>query len=218
MMDFLKALVGRTKEIRIPIATKLVLGFLVIVAFISTVYMVVGVQLISNRIVSEAQDKVRHDLNTARELYFGRLEHINNLVRITSGRFFLRDALLSGNLDVANHELLRIKNKEGLDILNLTDASGNVILRTSYIDNVGDNQSHDELIKAVMKEKKPIASTTLVSGGDLNEESPLLAQKAYFKFIETPRARPRDEIVETDGMMLKAASPVFDSQNLVEPY
>lgn len=213
MMDFLKALVGRKKEIRIPIATKLVLGFLVIVAFISTVYMVVGVQLISNRIVSEAQDKVRNDLNAARELYLGRLELINDAVRMTSERFFLRDALLSGNLDVANHELWRIKNQEGLDILTLTDASGNVILRTSYIDNVGDNQSHDELIKAVMEDKKPIASTVLVSGEDLYEESPLLAQKAYFEFIETPRARPRDESVETDGMMLKAASPVFDSQN-----
>jgi len=213
MMGLLKALVGRTKEIRIPIATKLVLGFLVIVAFISTVYMVVGVQLISSRIVSEAQDKVRHDLNAAREIYLGRLELINDAVRMTSERFFLGDALLSGNLDVANHELWRIKNQEGLDILTLTDASGNVILRTSYIDNVGDNQSHDELIKAVMKDKKPIASTILISGEDLNEESPLLAQKAYFNFIETPRARPRDEIVETDGMMLKAASPVFDSQN-----
>ena len=213
MMEFLKALVGRTKEIRIPIATKLVLGFLVIVAFISTVYMVVGVQLISSRIVSEAQDKVRHDLNAAREIYLGRLELINDAVRMTSERFFLGDALLSGNLDVANHELWRIKNQEGLDILSLTDASGNVILRTSYIDNVGDNQSHDELIKAVMKDKKPIASTILISGEDLNEESPLLAQKAYFNFIETPRARPRDEIVETDGMMLKAAAPVFDSQN-----
>ena len=213
MMDFLKAIIDRAKGIRIPITTKLVLGFLVIVAFISTVYMVVGVQLINNRIVSEAQDKVRHDLNSARELYLGRLELINDAVRMTSERFFLREALLSGNLDAANHELWRIKNQEGLDILTLIDASGNVILRTSYIDNVGENQSHDELIKAVMETKEPIASTILVSSEDLYEESPLLAQQAEFTFIETPRARPRDELEETDGMMLKAASPVFDSQN-----
>jgi two-component system NtrC family sensor kinase len=141
------------------------------------------------------------------------LEHINDAVRITSERFFLRDALLSGNLDSASHELWRVRNQEGLDILTLTDASGNVILRTSFLDNVGDNMSHDELIKAVMEDNKPIASTILVSGEDLSQESPLLAHKAYFKFIETPRARPRDEIEETDGMMLKAASPVFDSQN-----
>ena len=213
MMDFLKSIIDRAKGIRIPITTKLVLGFLVIVAFISTVYMVVGVQLINNRIVSEAQDKVKHDLNSARELYLGRLELINDAVRMTSERFFLRDALLSGNLDAANHELWRIKNQEGLDILTLTDAAGKVVLRTSYVDNVGDNQSHDELIKAVMEDREPIASTILVSREDLYEESPLLAQNAHFQFIETPRARPRDEIEETDGMMLKAASPVFDSQN-----
>ena len=60
-----EALIARTKEIRVPIATKLVLSFLIIVVFISTIYMIVGIQLISNRIVSEAQDKVRHDLNAA---------------------------------------------------------------------------------------------------------------------------------------------------------
>ena len=206
-------LVGRFRAIRVPIATKLVLSFLLIVAFISTIYMLVGVQLISNRIVSEAQDKVRHDLNAARELYLGKLAHINDAVRITSDRFFLQDALQSGDLEDAHHELKRVRQQEGLDILTLTDENGNVILRTSYIDHVGDNQSNDELIKAVLENREPIASTILVSGEDLALESPLLAKKAYFKFIETPRARERDETDETAGMILKAASPVFDSQN-----
>jgi two-component system NtrC family sensor kinase len=209
----LSAIVKKFQTIKMSIATKLVLSFLLIVAFISTVYMVVGIQLISNRIVSETQDKVLHDLNAARELYLGQLELINDAVRITSERFFLREALLSGDFDAAGHELWKIKNQEGLDILTLTDAEGNVIIRTSFIDNVGDNMSQDELIKAVMGDEKHIASTILVSGEDLNEESPLLAQKAFFKFIETPRARPREETEETDGMMLKAASPVFDDQN-----
>ena len=48
--------------------TKLVLSFLLIVAFISTIYMVVGIRLIGDRVVFEAQEKVRHDLNAAREL------------------------------------------------------------------------------------------------------------------------------------------------------
>ncbi|MBE9474418.1 MAG: cache domain-containing protein [Chloroflexi bacterium] len=213
MRDSLQALLGRTKEIRLPIATKLVLSFLVIVAFISTIYMVVGVQLISNRIVSEAQDKVRHDLNAARELYLSDLERINSAVRITAERFFLRESLLSGDLEQAYHELRRVRKQEGLDVLTLTDDKGNVILRTSYIDHIGDDQSGDELIKAVLEGHEPIASTILVSGDDLEQESPLLAKKAYFSFIDTPLAREREETEETAGMMLKAASPVFDDQN-----
>ena len=93
MRAALKTLMPRTKEIRVPIATKLVLSFLIIVVFISTIYMIVGVQLISNRIVSEAQDKVRHDLNAARELYLSNLEQINSAVRINANRFFLKEAL-----------------------------------------------------------------------------------------------------------------------------
>lgn len=213
MRDSLGTFVGRLREIRVPIATKLVLSFLLIVAFISTIYMLVGVQLISNRIVSEAQDMVRHDLNAARELYLGDLAHINDAVRITSDRFFLQNALLSGDLEDAYDELKRVRKQEGLDILTLTDENGNVILRTSYIDHVGDNQSDDELINTVLENREAIASTILVSGEDLYLESPLLAQKAYFKFIETSRARERDETDETAGMMLKAASPVFDSHN-----
>ncbi len=213
MRDSLQALLGRTKEIRLPIATKLVLSFLVIVAFISTIYMVVGIRLISNRILSEAQDKVRHDLNAARELYLGGQERLNSAVRLTANRFFLREALLSGDLDEAYHELWSVRKQEGLDVLTLTDDKGKVILRTSYIDHIGDDQSGDELIKAVLEGHEPIASTILVSGDDLKQESPLLAKKAYFSFIDTPLAREREETEETAGMMLKAASPVFDDQN-----
>jgi len=213
MRDSLQALLGRTKEIRLPIATKLVLSFLVIVAFISTIYMVVGIQLISSRILSEAQEKVTHDLNAARELYLGDQERINSAVRITANRFFLREALLSGDLEEAYHELCRVRKQEGLDVLTLTDDKGKVILRTSYIDHIGDDQSGDELIKAVLEGHQPIASTILVSGDDLEQESPLLAKKAYFSFIDTPLAREREETEETAGMMLKAASPVFDDQN-----
>jgi two-component system NtrC family sensor kinase len=213
MRDLGQTLLGRTKDIRLPIATKLFLGFLVIVAFISTIYMVVGVQLISNRIVSEAQDKVRHDLNAARELYLSDLERINTAVRITADRFFLKEALLSSNLDQAYEELWNVRKQEGMDVLGLTDDKGTVILRTRFVNNIGDDLSDDELIKAVLDREEPITSTVLVSGEDLERESPILAQNARFKFIDTPLAREREETEETDGMMLKAAYPVFDDQN-----
>ena len=203
----------RTKEIRVPIATKLVLSFLIIVVFISTIYMIVGVQLISNRIVSEAQDKVRHDLNAARELYLSNLEQINSAVRINANRFFLRDALLTGNFSEAYHELQQVRQGEGLDVLTLTDETGEVILRTSFFDHTGDNQADNELVKAVLEYNVPVSSTLLVTGEELNQESPLLANQAHISFIETPLARERDETEETAGMMLIAGAPVFDDQN-----
>ncbi len=216
MRNSLQALFGSTKGIRLSIGAKLVLSFLIIVAFISVIYMIVGVQLISNRIVSEAQDKVRHDLNAARELYLGDLDRINAVVSLTAERFFLKDAILAENLESAYHELRRVKKQASLDVLTLTDEKGNVVLRTSYIKNLGDDQSNDQLIKSVLENEKPVASTTLESGADLKTESPLLVKKAYFEFIDTPLARAREETEETAGMMLKAAAPIFDERgNLI---
>ena len=57
----------------VPIATKLILTYLLIITFISAVFVIVGIQLISDRFVSEAQVKVRNDLNAAREIYLNRL-------------------------------------------------------------------------------------------------------------------------------------------------
>jgi len=199
--------------VRVPIATKLILSFLLIIVIISAVFMVVGVQLISNRIVSEAQEKVRHDLNTAREIYLSKLSHINDVVRLTADRFFIEEAILSGNIEEAKIELLRIKNMGELDVLTITDASGSVLLRTSNLSLSGDDQSDDDLVKEVLDRQVPIASTSIVNADDIRKESPLLAELAYFKFIDTPMARVRDDVEETAGMMLKAASPIFDDQN-----
>jgi len=199
--------------VRVPIATKLILSFLLIIVIISLVFIVVGVQLISNRIVSEAQEKVRHDLNAAREIYLSKLFHINDVVRLTANRFFIEDAILSGNLEAAKFELLRIINKEELDVLTITDASGRVLLRTSNLSLSGDDQSDDDLVKVVLDSQRPVASTSVVSADDIRKESPLLAELAYFKFIDTPMARVRDDTEETAGMMMKAAAPIFDDHN-----
>jgi two-component system NtrC family sensor kinase len=203
----------RLTNIRVPIATKLILSFLLIIIIISVVFMVVGVRIISNRIVNEAQEKVRNDLNAAREIYLNKLTFVDAVTRSTAARFFLRDAITSGNIMKFESELLRIKDEEGFDFFTVTDKYGYVILRTSNMEQLGDNQGHDELVHAVLLNEKPVASTILVSADDLYLESPQLAEQAYLKFIDTPLARQRDEIEETAGMVLKAVAPIFDAED-----
>lgn len=213
MRAALKTLLPRTKEIRVPIATKLVLSFLIIVVFISAIYMIVGVQLISNRIVSEAQDKVRHDLNAAREIYLSYLERINSAVRINANRFFIREALVSGEINDAYHELQHVRQIEDLDVLTLTDADGKVILRTSFFDHTGDDLSQNKLVEAVLDYEVPIATSLIVSSEELNQESPLLANQARIEIVDTPLAGERNKTEENSGMMLAAAAPILDEEN-----
>lgn len=206
----------RKSGVKIPIATKLILGFLLIIVITSAVFSVVGVQLVGDRIVSEAQEKVRYDLNAAREIYLSRLSHVNDVVRFTAERFFLRNALLAGDMKQTAAELRKIGERERLDILTVTDKSADVLLRATNPNLFGDSQRHDELLRAVMNKKEPLSSTCIVAADDLRKESPLLAERAFVKFVETPRARIRKEQEEASGLMLKAAAPVFDSQrNLI---
>jgi two-component system NtrC family sensor kinase len=199
--------------VRLPIATKLILSFLLVILIISVVFIVVGAQLIGNRIVSEAQEKVRYDLNSAHQMYSSRLSSINDVVRFTADRVLLMNALLSGDVKLATDELVKIKEREKLDVLTVTDKSGKVLLRTSNLTLSGDDQSGDELVSQVLKRKEPVSATAILSADELREESPLLATQAYFQFIDTPMARVRKETEETSGMMLEAAAPIFDSQN-----
>jgi len=203
----------RLRDTKASIATKLMLGFFLTIVFISVVFMFVSIRLISDLILSEAQEKVRNDLNSARVIYLNNLTQIHDVVRYTADRSFIKDALLSGNIEDANAELVRVKEDAELDILAVTDQYGNVILRTNNLGNTGDNQGHDEIIQAILNGKGSVASTIIVSGEDLKNEAPGLARKAHIELIDTPLARTRAETEETAGMMLKAAAPIYDSQN-----
>ncbi len=200
-------------NLRIPIATKLILGYLLVIVIISVVFMVVGVRLIRSLILSEAQEKVRNDLNSAREIYQNKLTHIDDIVRYTADRFFLKDALLNNDLDAAFNELERIKETENLDILAITDQYGYVLIRTCNPGLTGDNQGSDEIINRVLYSKESVASTIIMSGDDLKKDTPDLAEKAHIQLVDTPLARYREETEVTDGMMLKAAAPIFDYED-----
>ena len=202
----------RRRSLRSPIATKLILSFLLVIAVISVAFMAAGVRLIRNRIVAEAQEKVRHDLNAAREIYLGELRHVSDVIRFTADRTLLIDMLLSGDADYAVAELLQVLGREGLDFLTVTDVNGIVLLRTSNPASVGDSQLHDELVRAVIETGEPVAGTVIVPAEDLQRESPLLAERARIPLIDTPMARERPEDEETDGMVLKAAAPVIDDR------
>lgn len=213
MKQSLMATLRKKPRRRIPIATKMILGFLVIIIMISALFMVAGVTTISNRVVEEGQEKVRNDLNAAREIYSNKLAHIYDIIRLTASRAVVREALTYGNTDHVIEELVKIKNEEGLDVLSITDKYGYVKIRASNPEQVGDNQGRNELINSVLSRKEPVSATIIVPGDDLVLENPLLAEQAYFRFVDTPLARFRNETEETDGMMLEAAAPIFDFDN-----
>jgi two-component system NtrC family sensor kinase len=193
----------------LPITTKLIAGFLIISIFSSIFYTIIGITLIGNRVISEAQEMVSADLNSAYEIYSGELRHIEDVVQLTARRLIIQDFFTSGSTNIIQSDLNNERTYENLDILTVLDKSGNVLLRTNFPYNTGDNLSQQELIKSALDNKTTEASTTIVSADFLKKESLELASNANITLINTPMARPITNTVETSGMLLAVAAPVF---------
>ena len=208
--DFHDFFPGIKRGMSHSIATRLSLSLLAIIILSGLLFTVVGVTTISNLIVNEAEDRVKNDLNTARLIYVDKLETLRQQAEFTAVRTFMADVLLQKNISQDYIDALKsFKASESLDILTITDAHGIVVLRVNNPNLKGDDQSNQELVHAVLTRRAPAVGTIIISGQDLVNESPDLAEKAYFNFVDTPMARPRPATEETAGMMLMAAVPVF---------
>lgn len=170
-----------------------------------------GSRLVKNTLIDQAQAKVKHDLAAAWMVFNERLNYVKEIVRLTAEREGIKEATKNNNKDILFRYLSRVREEYGLDVLTLTDSTGIVIVRTRNPEVIGDDQSQDEIIKWVPN-KGVLAYPQIVPREELIKEGKDLADQAYMEFIDTPKAAPRPENKETNGMMLKAASSIVDER------
>jgi len=200
---------------KLALRTRLIGGFLIVIVTCSAGTAIVGVHMMGKYIANEVQNEVRHDLNSAREIYQEMVSEVRSAVRYTAVRLFVKEALLAGDPGKVAAELSRLRQSEGLDVLTLTDSSGTVLLRSRNPTVKGDSQASNETINRVLSSKNVVASTEIVPREELLKEGEDLAVRARTLLVETPRARPPQKTEETSGMMAKAAAPVLDDHGEV---
>ncbi len=200
---------------RLSLRTKLVFSFLFVVIAGGILSSLIGTELVADTIISQARNKVRHDLNTAGLVYDQSLTRIRDIVQLTASGRSIPDYLESGRLRKLEEFLVKRRKEFGLDILTLTDPAGRVLFRTRHPFNNGDDRGGDPMVQRALKGEF-VASTVIVSREDLQKEGSDLAERAFTLFVPTPKAREAPADRESSGMMLKAAVPVWnDSGRLV---
>ena len=199
----------------LSLRTKLILSFLGVIVLGAILTMIFGSQLVKNTIIDEAQEKVKYDLSSAWMVFNDELNRVGDIISFTAEREGIRDAIINKNNDILLTYLSRVKSQWGLDVLTLTDSTGRVTMRMRNPQIKGDDKSQDEIIKKALNGGN-FASPQIVSREELLKEGEGLADRAYMEFVSTPKASPRPEAKEINGMMLKAASSVEDeSGNLL---
>jgi len=189
--------------------TKLILHFLVVVLITGVVAAVVGVLLIGDWVVSQAQNKVRMDINSAWEVYRQRVHDVQSAVRHASTRYYLRDAAVAKDWGKVSSELERVRRMEGLDVLSFTDDKGIVVARARNLNSVGDSQAGDQIVGRVVNRAEIVCGTQIVPREELRKESQELAERAKIEIRPTPHAEPTVKKEETSGMMIKCAAPLL---------
>jgi len=202
------------KFLNLPLRAKFILSFLAVICFGGVVTITLGTRLEHQTIIDLAQAKVRHDLASAWMVYNEKLTDIRDIVRLNSTQESIQKATKNNDRVALERYLVRARKEFSLDILTLTDSRGKVILRAARIETWGDDQSTDPLVAHAL-EGETIAATHIIPREELLKEGQDLAERAYLKFISTPKAVPQEEDHEEDGMMLKAAAPVIDDDGTI---
>jgi glycine cleavage system H lipoate-binding protein len=127
--------------------------------------------MIGNTIIKQAQDKVKLDLNSAREIYRREIDNIKHVVRLTAERFFQKEYVATENKERLIKKLQHIRQQESLDTLNLTDKNGKVIIRTRN-PGVNGDRLHRQVVDEVINKKTVIVSTEILSQGNLEKGIP----------------------------------------------
>ena len=199
------------KFLDLPLRIKFVISVLIVILFGGLVSLFLGTRLEHRTIIGLAQAKVRHDLASAWTVYNEKLNDIRDIVLLNAGRDSVQAALVAGDRDSLLRTLGRVRRDFALDILTITDSSGRVVLRASQPSVSGDDRSSDPLVSRALR-RETVTATQIIPRSELLKEDPDFAERAYLQFIPTPKAAPRPEDHEEDGMMIKGAAPVLNER------
>ncbi len=204
---------------RLDLQSRLAVGFLVATCLTGVFATLVSLWTINRNTIAEVQNRVRQDINTAKLIYNYKSEQIKSVIQFAAEGSDLQDLInrndVYGMGYMAGQIRKNAQNNFGngnviLDMLTLVDARGRVIYRAANPKAAGDSLLHDSLVKTCIENKKPVASTELMSLKEILKENPSLAKKATIDIIKTPLAAEIDKDKLTDGMVMKAAYPIMD--------
>ena len=208
----LPAVSGRRARARVRAATslqaRLIRDFSIAILIPALVTTVVGARIIQQRVVGQAQADVNSDLEAARVIYEHHLERLEDALRIHARRSVISGPLAERRSTGLDLELERIVTGENLDLLTLTDLSGQVFFRVGNPGAQAIGEPWTDLVQRVLRHRVPVSGTEIVPAAELARESPGLEQRAMISVTPTPRARPSGPSRVADGMMLVSAAPV----------
>ena len=198
------------------IRSKLIISFLGVSFLVGAVSLIVGGRLLYKAVLNEATNRIRLDLNTARELYHNRIKGVEVVLDTTAlGSGFRSDLKMQDTAALGNR-LRRLARYGELDFAGIVTKEGTALCRIGpHFIPTQKTQVPNPIANLALRKQVSIAGTVVLSRKFLVAENPRLADQAVIRLLPTPRAAPRAEEEETAGMSLAAAVPVFEGTQVI---
>ena len=191
--------------------TRLLLGFILVIAIVASVSTWTGFSFISRTVVKEAMLRVEMDLGAAWSAYEAERTRMQVVVSMVSQSESLRSALRGGaSRAEVSSELDAFRRKYDVDFLTVAAGDGRVIARSRPPFAAGDKVEENPVIGCALAGTAS-SGTVLMSRAELLRESTRLAERAYIPIVYTEHTTPTDRVAEDRGMVIEAAIPVLDA-------
>lgn len=179
------------------------------------VALLVGGQLLYKAVLNEATNRVRLDLNAAREIYLSRIKGVKVALNITTLGPIFRSAFERQDAQKIIPLLTNIAQQTELDFVGIVTKEGKTLCRIGPNSIPKENSPPNPIANLALQQRIAVSGTVILNNGFLFAENPELANRARIKLLPTKRATPRPESEEFSGMALAAAVPVFESGNFL---
>ncbi len=200
---------------RFTLKLKLMMSLLIGVALIGIASMIIGISTINNTIVGQAHETVKNSINTTKFMYNDKIYVKHRLLNYISSSYTFQNSVRDKDKALIYSELMDIKREIHFDILNVVDAEGKIIVRARNFNLSGDDVNNDLFVKYILKNKKACYGFDVVDYNSLLKENKSLADKAIINVQPTKKSAASGKVLENRGMVLKAASPIFQNGKFI---
>jgi len=198
---------------------RLISAFLGVSILVGGLSLLVGGQLLNKSVLNEATNRIRLDLNAAREIYNNDETRLRLALQIAGQEKSCLEAVSFRNTEYVKDRLGALAREIHLDFAGVVDPSGRTLVRLT---GSGDDRlaggpfpPSNPAALLCLENRFTVSGTVILDREMLTAENPDLAEQARIELIPTPRAAPRSETEETSGMTITCAVPLFEGNTLV---
>ena len=194
------------------IRVRLTIAFVAVVLLANLALTLVTIRHVGNVLIGEVQNRVRLDLNAAREVYGNQVQGIARFLRAVCLDDGLALGLQANDRADLGRRLEKVRAENRTDMLWMVDPAGRVICRAGHPAASDTGMVGNEVIEAALQAGAPASGTVIVPGEILREDG-----------IELPSESPGQDgsgasasqptssrAVREGGMVVAAAVPVRD--------